>query len=154
MLLWCCGFLANFSPLISLMIAPYLLLHPVGSRLSDTLVLPPSLGPGSGSITAYAYSAVWKDVKSFVRAAPLEKLLRSPCVDAGTGRSTSLLQHLLQHVQDMHLQPVLQHSLARLEVPRVILISYFSASGKALLSGPKILLGGRTDSRTDVRPAT
>ena len=38
--------------------------------------------------------------------------------------------------------------------PPRLLISYFSASGKALLSGPKILLGRRTDSRTDVRPAT
>ena len=35
-----------------------------------------------------------------------------------------------------------------------ILISYFSASGKSLILGPKILLGGRTDSRTDVCPAT
>ena len=30
-----------------------------------------------------------------------------------------------------------------------LLISYFSASGKALISGPKSLLEGRTDSRTD-----
>ena len=36
----------------------------------------------------------------------------------------------------------------------VLLISYFSASGNALLSVTKILLGGRTDRRTDVRPAT
>ena len=35
-----------------------------------------------------------------------------------------------------------------------VLISYFSASGKALISGPKILLEGRTDRRTDVCPAT
>ena len=36
----------------------------------------------------------------------------------------------------------------------ILLISYFSASGKALSSGHKILPGGRMDSRTDVRPAT
>ena len=36
----------------------------------------------------------------------------------------------------------------------LVLISYFSASGNALLSGPNILPGGRTDSRTDVRSAT
>ena len=35
-----------------------------------------------------------------------------------------------------------------------VLVSYFSASGKALSLGPKVLLGGRTESRTDVRPAT
>ena len=35
-----------------------------------------------------------------------------------------------------------------------VFISYFSASRKALISGPKILLGGRTDSKTDVCPAT
>ena len=35
-----------------------------------------------------------------------------------------------------------------------VLVSYFSASGKALLLGPKILIGGRMDSRTDVCPVT
>ena len=35
-----------------------------------------------------------------------------------------------------------------------LLISYFSASGNVLLSDPKILLGGRTDSKTDIHPAT
>ena len=38
--------------------------------------------------------------------------------------------------------------------PLLILIYCFSAYRNALLLGPKILLGGRTDSRTDVRPAT
>ena len=31
-----------------------------------------------------------------------------------------------------------------------VLISYFSASGKALISGLKILLRGRTDSRMEL----
>ena len=35
-----------------------------------------------------------------------------------------------------------------------IFISYFSASGKALILGPKILPRGRTDISTDVRPET
>ena len=35
-----------------------------------------------------------------------------------------------------------------------LLMSYFSASGKALLPGPNILLGGRTDISMDVCPAT
>ena len=34
-----------------------------------------------------------------------------------------------------------------------VLVSYFSASGNALLSGPKILLGGRTDGQQDRRPS-
>ena len=35
-----------------------------------------------------------------------------------------------------------------------VLITYFRASVNVIISGPEILLGGRTDIMTDVRPAT
>ena len=38
--------------------------------------------------------------------------------------------------------------------PKGLLIPKFRASGNALLSSPELLLGGRKDGRTDVRPTT
>ena len=58
-------------------------------------------------------------------------------------------QHTFNEIMDGHFPDILRP----LKYGK-ILISYFSASGNALLSGPKIVLGGRTDIRTDVRPAT